>query len=432
MGCRLSVKVASDYGLQGHRAVEFRIQGRTCNPLTWALATPRKLPRVPRCGCARKLVLPRSDGSLETIDEQYRAVLQCIEAEVCRRNDLVDDHGRPLDAFLGRGNGAVFVQRRAIPPRAAGDLGEAANPALAFRWIAARAAEMCHLGKVACSGNALTVNQLTQAGNIVQRFCRRFRLEKGRKELGGKYKELDELLDKALGFSLGDDPSFWRNLAEEATTRAHISGKRTAEARRRAWKAWVAKSMDKGAGACHAFVRRQLMEADATVGQAHCLDAAPQTVVDHDLVTWREIWERHKETTTAPWRGHADEGSSLPAVTAQCLRKAARSFKAQTAVGVDGVPPRTVEMLSDELLGVLANLLNSIEESGLWPQSYAVSVLHLIPKPSGGRRPIGLLPTLIRLWEKTRKEAIREWRHKEAMPFSWAGQGRGSEAAVWE
>ena len=212
MGCRLNVRVATDYSLQGHRAVEFTIKGRTCNPLCWALATPRKLPRVPKCGCARKPVLPSSHGSLETVDEQYKSVLKCIEAETCRRNDLVDEEGRPLAAFLGRGNGAVFIQCRALPPRNAGDLGEAANPALAFRWIAARAAEMAHLGRLACSGQALTVSQLKQAVNIVQKFCRRFRLEAGRKELGGKYKELDDLLDKASGFSLGDDPSFWRNL----------------------------------------------------------------------------------------------------------------------------------------------------------------------------------------------------------------------------
>ena len=71
---------------------------------------------------------------------------------------------------------------------------------------------MAHLGRLACSGQALTVSQLKQAVNIVQKFCERFRLEAGRKELGGKCKELEDLLDKAVGFSLGDDPSFWRHL----------------------------------------------------------------------------------------------------------------------------------------------------------------------------------------------------------------------------
>ena len=359
-------------------------------------------------------------------------VLKCMEAEICRRNDLLDAEGRPLAAFLGRGNGVTFVQRRAFPPRNAAEIGEASCPAMAWRWITSRATEMFHVGQVAWTGRALSVAQLRQAGNIVQRFRKRFSTDEGRKDLGGNRSAWDELLDRAIGFSIGEDPSFWRELAEAAHQLAQISGQRAARARRKAWMLWVAKSVEKGAGACHAFVRRQLLEADATVSRAGCLDASPQAVVNHDLTTWKAIWERHQSTTTAPWRDHDCEEGELPAVTAQCLRRAARSFKESTAIGVDGIPPRTVALLSDELLEVVADLVNRIEEGGRWPQSYSTAVLHLIPKLAGGRRPIGLLPTLVRLWERARKDVVRRWRSKETMPFSWAGKGKGSEAAVWQ
>ena len=431
-GCQLSASVPTEGALQGHRAVEFKIKGRTHNPLYWTLAAPRKLPRAPRCGCSRKPVVPYPQDRVDTVDDRFKEVLKCMEAEICRRNDLVDDEGRPLAAFLGRGNGVAFVQRRAFPPRNAAEVGEASCPATALRWITARATEMFYVGQVAWTGRALSVGQLRQAGSIVQRFRKRFSSEEGRRELGGNHRAWDDLLDRAIRFSTGDDPLFWRELAEAANERAQISGQRAARARRKAWKIWVAKSVEKGGGACHAFVRRQLMAADATVGLASCLDASPQAVVNQDLKTWKAIWERHQGTTTAPWRNHdADEGE-LPAVTAQCLRRAARSFKESTSIGVDGIPPKTVALLSDELLEVVADLINRIEEGGVWPQSYSTAVLHLIPKPAGGRRPIGLLPTLVRLWERARKDVVRRWRSKEAMPFSWAGKGKGSEAAVWQ
>ena len=433
-GSRLSANVSIEGQIQGHRVVEFKVKGRTHNPLFWTLAAPRKLPRAPKCGCGRRPVIPSPANRGTTLDDLFKSTLQCMEAEICRRNDLVDSEGKPIAAFLGRGNGVAFVQRRALPPRNAAEVGEVSCPAQAMRWIAARATEMFHLGKIAAQGRPLSVPQLKQAHNIVQRFRKRFSSPKGRMDLGRAQGSWDILLDQSIGYTIGDEPQFWYDMAVSANQLAQELGHQAAQVRRRAWRLWVAQSVAKGAGACHAYVGRKLATADATVGPANRLDASPQAVVDHDLVSWKAIWERHKDTAVAPWRSHRVECQDieLPKVTAQSLRRAARSFKDSTAIGVDGIPPKVVATLSDELLHVVAELVNRVEEVGAWPQSYATAVLHLIPKPSGGRRPIGLLPTLVRLWERARRDAVRIWRSREGMPFSWAGKGKGSESAVWQ
>jgi hypothetical protein len=54
-----------------------------------------------------------------------------------------------------------------------------------------------------------------------------------------------------------------------------------------------------------------------------------------------------------------------------------------------------------------AELLKRLEELGCWPEQMRVTLIKLIPKPKGGKRPIGLLVALVRLWERTRVLEVR-------------------------
>ena len=51
-----------------------------------------------------------------------------------------------------------------------------------------------------------------------------------------------------------------------------------------------------------------------------------------------------------------------------------------------------------------------IENLGVWPEMISVLLVAQIPKADGGRRPIGLLPTLVRVWEMRRKSVMESWR----------------------
>ena len=57
--------------------------------------------------------------------------------------------------------------------------------------------------------------------------------------------------------------------------------------------------------------------------------------------------------------------------------------------------------------------------------------MHLIPKASGGKRPIGVLATIMRLWEAIRKPVVWQWRSRNTRPYNWATAGRSAEAAIW-
>ena len=79
--------------------------------------------------------------------------------------------------------------------------------------------------------------------------------------------------------------------------------------------------------------------------------------------------------------------------------KAARTYKERTGLGCDDFRPRWLGWLSTELLSALAGLLMAIEGIGLWPAQLQGILVPLLPKADGGRRPIGLLAALVRVWE---------------------------------
>ena len=59
------------------------------------------------------------------------------------------------------------------------------------------------------------------------------------------------------------------------------------------------------------------------------------------------------------------------------------------------------------------------------------ALLRLIPKTSGGMRPIGLRSALPRLWARVRRKRVREWRSNLAKECDWMRRGRGPQQAVW-
>ena len=98
---------------------------------------------------------------------------------------------------------------------------------------------------------------------------------------------------------------------------------------------------------------------------------------------------------------------SLPPIAAEHVRRAALTFKKATSVGCDAFPPRSIAALSDRLREAIGDFLIAVERQGTWPQGVATALIHLIPKTDGGRRPIGVLPTIVLIWENVRKPAAR-------------------------
>ena len=73
----------------------------------------------------------------------------------------------------------------------------------------------------------------------------------------------------------------------------------------------------------------------------------------------------------------------------------------------------------------------SLEQIGLWPSQISAILIALIPKSSGGTRPIGLLAALVKLWERVRKPIVADWRKTVERSYNWAAKGKSPQAAVW-
>ena len=72
-----------------------------------------------------------------------------------------------------------------------------------------------------------------------------------------------------------------------------------------------------------------------------------------------------------------------------------------------------------------------LELAGIWPKQLEEALVHLIPKTAGGRRPVGILPALVRLWERARKVDMEGWRVKMERGYDWMARGKGAEKSVW-
>ena len=163
------------------------------------------------------------------------------------------------------------------------------------------------------------------------------------------------------------------------------------------------------------------------------LSAAPQDILELDMKAWNIIWQRSAGDARTPWRGAegAGGGVQLPPPTAKELRAAANSFRPRTGTGIDGLAPRAYAWLSDDLLERIGEFMAAVEKGGRWPEQVGEARVHLIPKPTSGRRPIALLAALVRLWDRVRAWRVRQWRRENARKYNWMVEGRGARRAVW-
>ena len=127
-----------------------------------------------------------------------------------------------------------------------------------------------------------------------------------------------------------------------------------------------------------------------------------------------------------------DDPKQLPPMSLRRFKRALFSFPAGTGLGWDGVHPRALFRLPNNILFQWMALMLNCEREGRWPQDVGVVVVVLLPKNDGGFRPIGLLPHLPRVWMRARREEAKEWEAKSDKPFLYAGTGRGSTVAAWK
>ena len=154
-----------------------------------------------------------------------------------------------------------------------------------------------------------------------------------------------------------------------------------------------------------------------------------QAHVENTANAWGELWEE-MATYTEPLVDIAAEPFSqlLPwAITRAC-----ESFPLNTGLGGDNIAPRAVLRLSTEAIESLAVLFMVFEGLGTWAKVLELVIIVLLPKTDGGRRPIGLFFTTIRIWMRARVADIRAWEQANALPSIFGGANMGAQKAAWQ
>jgi hypothetical protein len=121
----------------------------------------------------------------------------------------------------------------------------------------------------------------------------------------------------------------------------------------------------------------------------------------------------------------------LPAIWEWALQRAALTFPAGTGVGADNFAPRAVARLSAVARSSLAAILMATEKLGQWGNAMHCTLIVLLPKTTGGLRPIGLQPLENRLWCRVRQEVARGWEAAHALPCLFGAKGMGAQRAAW-
>jgi hypothetical protein len=88
--------------------------------------------------------------------------------------------------------------------------------------------------------------------------------------------------------------------------------------------------------------------------------------------------------------------------------------------------------LSDQALEALAALFAAFELAGSWCETLNLVLIVLLPKKPEGFRPIGLFPTLLRIWMRARVCTARAWEAVNALPSLFGGDNMGAHKAAWQ
>ncbi len=154
----------------------------------------------------------------------------------------------------------------------------------------------------------------------------------------------------------------------------------------------------------------------------------PDAVVDQEASRWEPLWRPpHAADRPVRWGKVAE----LSRPTVKDVRRAARRFRANTKQGIENLSPRDMSELSDGLVEAYIDLMMACEKLGRIPDRVAVVVVMLLGKKLGGRRPVGILPTVYRLWAAVRKPLLHDWERTWSRAFFAAARGKSAADATW-
>ena len=110
----------------------------------------------------------------------------------------------------------------------------------------------------------------------------------------------------------------------------------------------------------------------------------------------------------------------------ETIRRHCRAFPSRTAIGLDEVAFKDIELLPDEALIMLAGIMRYALRNLALPVQILINLMVMLGKPAGGSRTIAILATFYRLLMRILSPMVTEWDTKAA--GHWDSAIRGSSS----
>ena len=189
---------------------------------------------------------------------------------------------------------------------------------------------------------------------------------------------------------------------EEEALLGHLIGELEAETKaewaisRSDWVEFIENDLKRGGKSIHSITR--LAEAppvgEVLVDGVTRSDDQAMLLGEHQK--WSKIWGLGEPPDPEPWNHGQVEVQVPPPADWWVIQRVAKSFPWHTS-NYEGLSPRHVSELPEQGLKLLAQLFNLCEVYGDYPEVLRNLFVKLIPKPTGGFRPICLFRSLYRI-----------------------------------
>ena len=242
-----------------------------------------------------------------------------------------------------------------------------------------------------------------------------------------------QLMVFAWKLTLSDPDVSLSDLAREASQRAKVASQRARSRSKQKIRQWARSALCGSAGEAHRWIKKpeqaSAFDDDLILSQ----DNAPLVLLQAKQKEWEDFWvpPNHSKQNLVDTlerlrrKAQAPEHCLFP-VTTDELVQAAKRLKPTRATGADHWSPPEFLALPRAAHEELTALMGEIETLGLFPVQAGVNIVSLIPKPTGGERPITLTPFVYFLWAALRRPLGAEWDEKAA--GFWDDCIRGSNA----
>jgi len=356
------------------------------------------------------------------VDDAWRSVVTSLESEI------IQGHGISADEHSGRAKDPKWVcrpvkwQPKHNGPRCGEEL-------LAMQWVANKLQELCSVvQKCIQREHATDKQQQVMAAIATQCSVYKLRLTG---EQGAKWERILRTIGMGLGWTCQEAEPL-HSWTIEARAEAEVKLAEAKKEEQKSWSAFLDRAAMGQAGLLHKLSKPVVMWRPRLDHSEQGDTQDPLKAADVVRAEWAAEWrvDEPLQPRQRPWE--TSEVEPMPAITAEQVQIAGRSFKEHTGVGADLVHPRLYGHLTPQGCQAVANLLNDVERLRRWPKHQQCLLYFLSLKPNGKDRPIGLLPSLIRLWEAVRVPIMQDWLRQYPRAWDCCAAGNTCEGAVWE